>query len=191
MKSPLILAVVVVPFLINYCNAGVVVSDGVITDATLTVSGTTYNIILVEGSFTTVGNLYDMTSTPWYTGTSDFSTAQAFANELRNEAASSHDIIDRIAYYLFAYKPGSDPNEVSSFAVGINGAFETPYTTAAHSGIGIDDTKSGSFRTLYYATIVPPTATSVPEPSTAILMGLLGIVGFAGNRRRRRQVSVV
>ena len=32
---------------------------------------------------------------------------------------------------------------------------------------------------------------AVPEPSTAIAMGLLGIVGFAGNRRRRRQVSVV
>ena len=30
---------------------------------------------------------------------------------------------------------------------------------------------------------------AVPEPSTAIAMGLLGIVGFAGNRRRRRQVS--
>ena len=30
----------------------------------------------------------------------------------------------------------------------------------------------------------------VPEPSTAIAMGLLGIVGFAGNRRRRRQGSV-
>ena len=27
---------------------------------------------------------------------------------------------------------------------------------------------------------------AVPEPSTAITMGLLGIVGFAGNRRRRR-----
>ena len=33
-------------------------------------------------------------------------------------------------------------------------------------------------------------AYQVPEPSTAIAMGLLGIVGFAGNRRRRRQVSV-
>ncbi len=31
---------------------------------------------------------------------------------------------------------------------------------------------------------------AVPEPSTAIVMGLLGIVGFAGNRRRRRQESV-
>ena len=31
---------------------------------------------------------------------------------------------------------------------------------------------------------------AVPEPSTAIAMGLLGIVGFAGNRRRRRQESV-
>ena len=31
-------------------------------------------------------------------------------------------------------------------------------------------------------------ATAVPEPSTAAI-GLLGIVGFAGSRRRRRQVS--
>ena len=31
---------------------------------------------------------------------------------------------------------------------------------------------------------------AVPEPSTASAMGLLGIVGFAGNRRRRRQESV-
>ena len=31
---------------------------------------------------------------------------------------------------------------------------------------------------------------AVPEPSTAIAMGLLGIVGFAGNRRRRRQELV-
>ena len=30
-------------------------------------------------------------------------------------------------------------------------------------------------------------ASTVPEPSTAIAMGLLGIVGFAGNRPRRRQ----
>ena len=35
-----------------------------------------------------------------------------------------------------------------------------------------------------------PDSTSVPEPSTAIAMGLLGIVGFAGNRRRRRQELV-
>ena len=33
------------------------------------------------------------------------------------------------------------------------------------------------------------TNSSVPEPSTAIAMGLLGVVGFAGNRRRRLQVS--
>ena len=31
---------------------------------------------------------------------------------------------------------------------------------------------------------------TVPEPSTAIAMGLLGVVGFAGNRRRRRSATV-
>jgi len=30
---------------------------------------------------------------------------------------------------------------------------------------------------------------AVPEPSTAVAMGLLGVLGFAGNRRRRRQAS--
>ena len=38
--------------------------------------------------------------------------------------------------------------------------------------------------------VVVNTSANVPEPSTAIAMGLLGIVGFAGNRRRRRQESV-
>ena len=32
-------------------------------------------------------------------------------------------------------------------------------------------------------------SSTVPEPSTVTAMGLLGLVGFAGNRRRRRQVS--
>lgn len=39
------------------------------------------------------------------------------------------------------------------------------------------------------ATFALSAPTAVPEPSTAIAMGLLGVVGFAGNRRRRRQVS--
>lgn len=31
------------------------------------------------------------------------------------------------------------------------------------------------------------TTTAVPEPSTTIALGLLGVLGFAGNRKRRRQ----
>ena len=42
---------------------------------------------------------------------------------------------------------------------------------------------------IYYASTTAPSGGDVPEPSTAIAMGLLGVVGFAGNRRRRRQVS--
>ena len=38
--------------------------------------------------------------------------------------------------------------------------------------------------TFYYASLAP---LPVPEPSTAIAMGLLSVLGFAGNRRRRRQ----
>jgi hypothetical protein len=42
------------------------------------------------------------------------------------------------------------------------------------------------YRDLYWASTTAPSYGTVPEPSTAIAMGLLGVVGFAGNRRRRR-----
>ena len=50
-----------------------------------------------------------------------------------------------------------------------------------HQGFYYDDISYSSAAT---------SAGAVPEPSTAIVMGLLGIVGLAGNRRRRRQESV-
>ncbi|MDA9778420.1 PEP-CTERM sorting domain-containing protein [Rubripirellula sp.] len=50
----------------------------------------------------------------------------------------------------------------------------------------------GWYHNMLFATATDFSAdpNAVPEPSTAIAMGLLGIVGFAGNRRRRRQESV-
>ncbi|QDT60483.1 PEP-CTERM motif protein [Stieleria bergensis] len=54
-------------------------------------------------------------------------------------------------------------------------AFEDNATTFATNGTYIGDWAKAS---------------TVPEPSSAIAMGLLGIVGFAGSRRRRRQGSV-
>ena len=50
-------------------------------------------------------------------------------------------------------------------------------------------TFAGETRDLYWASTTEPSSGAVPEPSTAIAMGLLGVVGFAGSRRRRRQVS--
>ena len=47
-----------------------------------------------------------------------------------------------------------------------------------------------TFTMRYNSSFTPGAGATVPEPSTAIVMGLLGIVGFAGNRRRRRQESV-
>ena len=46
------------------------------------------------------------------------------------------------------------------------------------------DSVSGEFMTYQ---IGPVSTNPVPEPSTAIAMGVLGVLGFAGNRRRRRQ----
>ena len=55
-------------------------------------------------------------------------------------------------------------------------------------GLGTTE-EFGVFQSSALTGTKPPPPT-VPEPSTAIAMGLLGIVGFAGNRRRRRQESV-
>lgn len=52
--------------------------------------------------------------------------------------------------------------------------------------------ETGDTVTMRYESSFTPGTTNaaVPEPSTAIAMGFLGILGFAGNRRRRRQKSV-
>ena len=51
------------------------------------------------------------------------------------------------------------------------------------------DQPTNSSGTYYWASTTAPHTGTVPEPSTAIAMCFLGVVGFAGNRRRRRQVS--
>ena len=63
----------------------------------------------------------------------------------------------------------------------------TPNITATTNFTLGNDPRSNTLKVI---TVGSGGTGSVPEPSTAIAMGLLGIVGFAGHRRRRRQVSV-
>ncbi|QDT62450.1 PEP-CTERM motif protein [Stieleria bergensis] len=72
------------------------------------------------------------------------------------------------------------------------------YDSSATVNITSSSVTNGSFATytmtggdtVRFQYSVASSSSAVPEPSTAIAMGLLGILGFAGNRRRRRQESV-
>jgi len=80
---------------------------------------------------------------------------------------------------------------VSDWANGQSGSMTFASTTIAGLGIAAG-THTWVLDTTTADTIVfnAGSVSAVPEPSSAIAMGLLGIVGFAGNRRRRRQESV-
>lgn len=49
------------------------------------------------------------------------------------------------------------------------------------------DTPSYATQGTYIGDWAKASSGTVPEPSTAIALGLLGVLGFTGNRRRRRQ----
>ena len=64
------------------------------------------------------------------------------------------------------------------------------WTVGYDTNIDPDGTSVGGLGPFYWASTTAPSGGTVPEPSTAIAMGLLGVVGFAGNRRRRRSATV-
>ncbi len=96
---------------------------------------------------------------------------------------------DKIATYLNALSIARNINSGDSISgsATLSGTFATRGITAGTSWTTF--TLDGEENTLNYVA-TSAGASSVPEPSTAIAMGLLGILGFAGNRRRRRQESV-
>ena len=65
------------------------------------------------------------------------------------------------------------------------------YPNREYSKSATDNAPNG-MQTFYFASLTAPTGGStgsVPEPSTALAIGLLGVLGFAGNRRRRLGVA--
>ena len=164
-------------------EAGVIVdSNGIVTEFTETsYSQNTY--YFYEGS-------YDSTSSTSATtvgsdGTTQFFFGNDFASALANY--SGPETLDTTVSYAYAYDDTTSAvklNEVRHNGVGWGYSESVSYAKTAKFNI--------LSQTFYFASLTAPTGGStgtVPEPSTAIAMGLLGVVGFAGNRRRRRQVS--
>ena len=85
-----------------------------------------------------------------------------------------------ILYIYGGYVSGTQYDSTATVAISNSTVTDGSYATYTMTG--------GDTVRFQYS--VASSSSAVPEPSTAIAMGLLGIVGFAGNRRRRRQGSV-
>ena len=103
--------------------------------------------------------------------------AQELANHLNNKRINNYD--PNYVFPIFANGSSVDTYVVYSIILPPAQWLKTSRNLDRSATNGIDGL-------IYYATTTAPSG-AVPEPSTAIAMGLLGIVGFAGNRRRRRQ----
>jgi len=159
----------------HLCQAGIVLdSNGVVTQATLVVSGVSYDVTMTKGTYEAVDSQFTLNDEPWF---GDQAIAAGFGNALKDLLNASTESLSTAPFYQFAFQV--DPDTSSDT---ITAAFIHEYNSnwiLTESGTTYSNT-SGD----YYASVNNP---NVPEPSTAIAMGLLGVVGFAGNRRRRRQ----
>ena len=165
-------------------NAGVItVVGGVVTEATLSDGTQNITVKFVSSPYNNLSltDVADLQASSWWTNsTSNRDDARNLAIDLAATMDSSTESItthngSRLQYYVFAtFK--------SSYVQGII----IDYTGSTTGWEQRNPTNIGLSEDIIYAI----ETTTVPEPSTAIAMGLLGIVGFAGNRRRRRQGSV-
>ena len=129
------------------------------------------------------GFIQTATSDPTYTGMfARFGTSTAFVNNLLTIAPGS----TRIGIFTNKLRvdAGLNSGDSLSGSATVSGSFASLGITEGTSWT--EFTLIGQANRLEFVAGDP----TVPEPSTAIAMGLLGIVGFAGNRRRRRQESV-
>ena len=172
---------------IDPAHAGIVISDGQLKS--WTIDNTT--VYFYKGSAEAVDSDVNLKDEFWW---KDQITAFYLAQELKYELSQEQSYIDTLTgqnqevEYKFAFDQYESADSITSHAVYSDGGrFEsttqTPFTDP------ITDTgysEDGTTWTFYWASTTPLNSSQVPEPSTAIALGLLGIVGFAGNRRRRR-----
>ena len=173
---------------IDPAHAGIVISDGQLKSWTWTRENLT--VYFYKGSAEAVDSDINLEDEPWW---GSISLARAFTSELGgflfSEPSSSSTLYaQNDVEYKFAFEYES-ADFITSHSV--DSYFGTWDST--HYGDPFNDkitdtgySEGGTEWTFYWASTTPLNSSQVPEPSTAIALGLIGIVGFAGNRRRRR-----
>ena len=167
--------------------------SGYVTSATLTDGTNNYDVIFVASSWggLSTDQKNSIIGSSWWVGgnTNALSKSSLLAQDLEDELDVTPTAAADALYYIpfwdakgFVAYYDTDTN---------NGEWKTDTTAAQTNTTSTTQPIQGTDRVIYWAIPgTPGTQSNVPEPSTAIAMGLLGIVGFAGNRRRRRRGSV-
>ena len=172
---------------INPAAAGVVVdSNGIVTEFTETsYSQNTY--YFYEGS-------YDSTNSTSATTKSLEAMAQFFFyTDLEASLRSYSGTVTLNPTVSYVMTSAELANTVYVHEVlydAVNQEWQS-YSSREYSKSATDNAPNG-MQTFYFASLTAPTGGStgsVPEPSTALAIGLLGVLGFAGNRRRRPGVA--
>jgi hypothetical protein len=170
-------------------QAGVItVENNRVTKATLSDGTTNINVQFVADSYDNVTSGQNpIEIMPWF---SDQTKALALAQDLTSalnayESDNSISLPDK-QFYMFA------DSLVNSSQVNTTLVARSSYWEVIANDFTADRAETANIvgSTFIYAIQDTGGNSSVPEPSTAIAMGLLGILSFAGNRRRRRQESV-
>jgi hypothetical protein len=155
-------------------------------------------VVDFNGEFPVWTNDNDGTTYYFYSGAYNLAAVQP------EGFASAGNIGEALRDDLNQYDPTALSNANRIFIIASDGNPPRPTQTGINTNIvlfndftgswesqpvlGIDpNTQQEAGASYYWASTTEP-ASNVPEPSTAIAVGLLGVVGFAGNRRRR-QVS--
>ena len=142
-------------------------------------AGTTY--YFYKGSYNNAVVQPEAFSDPGSLGT-------ALSNDLNSPSANSEYTTTEFLFAAASSPSRPTASNISVTYVSLTPFFPYNYTSGGPINIHPDTTVWGTNTVYWASTTAPPTGT-VPEPSTAIAMCMIGIVGFAGNRRRRRQVS--
>ena len=176
---------------IDPAHAGIVISDGELKSWTLDdeiPSTTARAIYFYKGSAEDVDSDVNLEDEPWW---KDGLQAGALAEHLIDHLSREQSYIETLTgqtqvEYKFAFDYSS-ADTITSHAVFSNfGEWSSTYDLGRTFNDRITHTGDSPW-TFYWASTTPLNSSQVPEPSTAIAMGLLGMAGFAGNRRRRCQ----
>lgn len=190
---------------VGVCHAGVITDvdlPGRISSAVLNDGSGELNIKFIFDAYNNIKSNPPTDTMPWYDGDSTQLTERptthppfALAIELLDaiEGLDTPTVLNEAAAYMFVVDAKQSENAVFGYIVAhFDGEWQIAVAYPAGEAIPADQVVSAATHDppidLLYASL--DTGGNVPEPSTAVAMGLLSILSFAGNRRRRRQESV-
>ena len=185
---------------INPAHAGIVVEFDLSVTNQLTLTATTVTALASTTGNTGVGIILEGTGEVEsfaLGGTSDtfgYKATGAFTNQLKLHPINASGVWSINLYEINAATTDTSITQgqqafVGTTTITLDATEYANLLNAPNSGkiYAFADTPSYATQGTYIGDWAKASSGTVPEPSTGIALGLLGVLGFTGNRRRRRQ----